>query len=69
MSTLQSIPVQNIPGIGNVQVIPASALAQSQLALSPIQNQQGPTTPTPTPAPTLSTVSDDSPVCGIPTLH
>lgn len=37
---LQSIPVQNIPGIGNVQVIPASALQQSQLALSPIQNSQ-----------------------------
>lgn len=36
---LQSIPVQNIPGIGNVQVIPASALQHSQLALSPMGNQ------------------------------
>lgn len=28
---LQSIPVQNIPGLGNVQVIPASALQVSEI--------------------------------------
>lgn len=57
LPNLQSIPVQNIPGIGNVQVIPASALQQSQLALSPIQNQQAPSAPTPTQQSTISTVS------------
>lgn len=56
LSNIQGLPVQNIPGIGNVQVIPASALQQSQLALSPLQNQQTPTTPTPAQQPAVQTL-------------
>lgn len=32
---LQSFPVQNIPGLGNVQVIPASALQQANIQTMP----------------------------------
>lgn len=35
---LQSIPVQNIPGLGNVQVIPASALQQQTVQTLPAAN-------------------------------
>lgn len=39
LSAIQ-LPLQSVPGLGNIQVISASALAQSQVALSPLQNQQ-----------------------------
>lgn len=35
---LQSIPVQNIPGLGNVQVIPASALQPATMQTLPAAN-------------------------------
>lgn len=52
-SFLQSIPVQNIPGLGNVQVIPASAL-------QPATMQTLPTTATPIVAATPTVQLDTS---------
>ncbi|XP_026289541.1 transcription factor Sp4 isoform X1 [Frankliniella occidentalis] len=41
LSNLQSFPIQNIPGLGNVQLIPASALSLAQqLGLNAQQQQQ-----------------------------
>lgn len=42
LSNLQSFPIQNIPGLGNVQIIPASALqlAQQQQQPQPQAHQQ-----------------------------
>lgn len=59
LSNLQAIPLQNIPGLGNVQLIPASALsvgAQNQLGLSPSGTsvpQHGPPQSTISAVPTL----------------
>ncbi|KAG5310894.1 SP4 factor, partial [Acromyrmex insinuator] len=44
-SFLQSIPVQNIPGLGNVQVIPASALQPVTVQTLPVTVQTTATTP------------------------
>lgn len=56
---LQAIPLQNIPGLGNVQLIPASALSvstQNQLGLSP-----APGPPQSQPTPSTSTISNLQP--------
>nr|CAD7572477.1 unnamed protein product [Timema californicum] len=51
LTNLQTIPVQNIPGLGNVQLIPASALSigtQVQLGLSPSGTSVSQSSGTPT---------------------
>lgn len=57
LSAIQ-LPLQSVPGLGNIQVISASALAQSQVALSPLQSQQAASASNVSQANQITTVSD-----------
>ncbi|KAG5327508.1 SP4 factor, partial [Pseudoatta argentina] len=59
-SFLQSIPVQNIPGLGNVQVIPASALQPATVQTLPATVQTTATTPIVATTLTVQLDSNDS---------
>ena len=56
---LQSIPVQNIPGLGNVQVIPASALQPATVQTLPATVQTTTATPIVATTPTVQLDSND----------